>query len=153
MDDVFSIVKRKSAKALLDHINELDAQIEFTMEREQEGILPFLNVAVRRSDTGILRTAVYREPTHTGRMLNFFSHHSRSARAAVVHALLGRIDSHFAEEDQEGKRLQKQQVFETLLANDCPRRFIEHIADRRNRRSRRDCIGLACDDVSQGEDR
>ena len=58
VDNVFSIVKRKSAKALLDHINELDAQIEFTMEREQEGMLPFLDVAVRRSDTGILRTAV-----------------------------------------------------------------------------------------------
>ena len=44
-------------------------------------------------------------------------------------------------------------MFETLLANGYLRRFIKHIANRRDRRSQRDCIGLACDDVSQGEDR
>ena len=108
MDDVFSIVKRMKAKALLTHLNGMDDQIEFTLETEQGGLLPFLDVAVRRGDTGLLRTGVYRKPTHTDRVLNFHSHHSRSARAAVVHALLNRLDTHFAEGDTEGKSLERQ---------------------------------------------
>ena len=136
MDDVFSIVKRMKAKALLMYLNGMDNQIEFTLETEQGGLLPFLDVAVRRGDTGLLRTGVYRKPTHTDRVLNFHSHHSRSARAAVVHALLNRLDTHFAEGDTERKSLERQHVFETLVANDYPLRFIEHIASRRGRRLR-----------------
>ena len=153
--DVFSVVKRESIQTLLDHINELDEQIEFTIQREEGGLLPFMDAAVRRADTGLLQTAVYRKPTHTDRVLNFFSHHSRSARAAVVHALLDRIKTHFAdaEQDYEGRSLEKQRVFKTLLADDYPGRFIEHITSKRSRRLRRAVGGLDKRGESQGEER
>ena len=59
VDDVFSIVKRRNVNALLAHVNGMDEQIEFTMGREKEGLLPLLDVAVRRRSTGVLQTAVY----------------------------------------------------------------------------------------------
>ena len=90
--DVFSVVKRESIQTLLDHINELDEQIEFTVERERERERERAGRAVAvygrsLSDTGRLQTAVYQKPTHMDQVLNFFSHHSSSARAVVVHAL------------------------------------------------------------------
>ena len=62
VDDVFSIVKRMKAKALLTHLNGMDDQIEFTLETEQGGLLSFLDVAVRRCDTGLLRTGCIASP-------------------------------------------------------------------------------------------
>ena len=131
----------------------MDEQIEFTMEREQEESLPFPDVAVRRRSPGVLQTAVYRKATHTDRVLNFHSHHSRNARAAVVHTLLNRFETHFSEDDMEGKNLERQHVFDTLIANDYPRLFVERIANKCSQRPQCDRNGLMVDAVPGEEER
>ena len=97
----FSILKRSSVQLFLAHINGVDDQICFTPETEGEGCLPFLNVAVQR-EAGRLRTSLYRKPTNTDRVLSFNSHHAWNAKAAVVHALMNRLETHFAPDDEEG---------------------------------------------------
>ena len=39
--------------------------VEFTLEREDEGRLPFLDVKVQRREDGTVGTAVFRKGTHT----------------------------------------------------------------------------------------
>ena len=135
VDDVFSILKRKNVERFLSHINQLDEQISFTVEREEDGCLPFLDVAMERTDTGGLRTSVYRKAMHTDRVLNFGSNHSDNARAAVVHALMGRVETHFAHDDVEGKNREKKHVMEVLRANGYPDHFIWRTVRRQENRN------------------
>ena len=126
---MFSIVKRSSVSDLLRHINRCDPQIVFTLEREDNGCLPFLDVAVRRGEGRRLRTSVFRKETHTDHVLNFNSHHSRNAKLAVVRSLMNRLDSHFAPDDMEGKQLEYEHIVEVLRANDYPERFIHQVRE------------------------
>jgi hypothetical protein len=56
----------------LNHLNSLRPSIQFTMKRELNNTIPFLDVPVIRKEM-TLATRVYRKPTHTGRYLNFKS--------------------------------------------------------------------------------
>ena len=59
VDDVFSITKKINTEWLLTHINDIDANIRFMIEREHESLLPFLDVSVKRKG-GQIKTSVYR---------------------------------------------------------------------------------------------
>ena len=82
-------------------------------------------------DTGSLVTSVFRKQTHTDRVLNFNSSRSNNAKAAVVRALVSRIETHFAEDNVEGQDLEAAHVHEVLRANDYPDRFVESVLKRR----------------------
>ena len=49
-------------------VNEL--AIQFTVERETDGKLPFLDTCVQRTTDGKLEAVVYRKPTHTDKYIN-----------------------------------------------------------------------------------
>ncbi|XP_048519274.1 uncharacterized protein LOC125503262, partial [Dendroctonus ponderosae] len=51
----------------LRHVNSINPKIQFTMEVEKDGRLPFLDVLVTRKANGKLAHTVYRKPTHTDR--------------------------------------------------------------------------------------
>ena len=93
--NVFFIVRKEKTDWLLRRINSMDKNIRFTIEREANGQLPFLDALVARSENGLLRTAVYAKPTHTGQVLHFASNHSVAAKRAVVKTMLGRIALHY----------------------------------------------------------
>ena len=65
MDDTFVIVSEDRVGDLQEHLNQQAAGVSFTVERENNGVLPFLDVEVRRQSDGSLKTAVYRTETHT----------------------------------------------------------------------------------------
>jgi hypothetical protein len=72
VDDTF-VIWPQGADGLqnfLTHLNNLRSSIQFTMEIESEGAIPFLDVLVIRKGTA-LSMKVYKKPTHTGRYLNF----------------------------------------------------------------------------------
>ena len=124
VDDVFSILKKVCTEGLLAHVNSIDDQITFTIEREVNGKLPFLDVSVRREDGGLLRTSVYRKPTHTDQLLKFDSHHATSVKSAVVHSLVNRLGTHFVEDDYEGKEAENDYINDVLSANGYPNGFV-----------------------------
>ena len=91
VDDVFSIVKRALVDKLLQHLNSQHPSIQFTVEVEKDGQLPYMDVTVSRDDqTNKLLTTVFRKPTHTGRYLHYTSHHPDSAKRSVVCSLAKR---------------------------------------------------------------
>ena len=92
VDDTFVIWSHGQEKLrdFLLHLNSIHPQIQFTMEIESDGQLPFLDVLVRRKDDGTLGHSVYRKPTHTDRYLHKRSNHHPCQKRAVLKTLLCR---------------------------------------------------------------
>jgi hypothetical protein len=67
VDDTFVIWPHGTnrLKGLLDHLNGIHQNIQFTMETERDGHLPFLDIDIYRRTDGSLGHRVYRKPTHT----------------------------------------------------------------------------------------
>ena len=75
VDDTFVLwPHQEDVQTLLDHGNSIRPSIQFTMEKEHDNKLRFLDVLVTYTEQGF-RWSVYRNPTFTRQCLNFNSHH------------------------------------------------------------------------------
>jgi hypothetical protein len=90
LDDTFVIWQHgpDKLKEFLHHLNSIHQSIQFTMETESEGHLPFLDLDIYRRPDGSLAHKVYRKPTHTNLYLNVKSHHHPSNKQAALSTLL-----------------------------------------------------------------
>ena len=89
VDDTFTAIHKDEIDAFHDHLNEQNADIQFTKEIEENGKLPFLDCLVSR-DNNELRTTVYRKPTHTDRLLDESSYNPTSHKATTIRTLTRR---------------------------------------------------------------
>ena len=131
VDDIFSIVKQSQVNDFLKHLNEQHPSIRFTMELEKDKKLPFLDVTVHRTGE-TLTTTVYRKPTHSGRYLNFSSHHPPSAKRSVVQALHHRLEYITTSEDDREK--EKELIKRELKQNGYTDAFIRGALKKRKQR-------------------
>ena len=89
---VYSIYKRTYLENFFHHINNLHQNIKFTMEKESNGELAFLDTLLKRNN-GEISVLVYRKPTHTDQYLHYSSHHQTSCKESVVSSLFNRAYS------------------------------------------------------------
>ena len=106
----------------ITYVNNIEPSIQFTVERETNQEIAFLDVSVYQQDNSQLANKVYRKPTHTERYLALESHHPIAHKKAVVKSLTNRVrniptTSHF-------RSKQLKQVTSALLANGYLKRFI-----------------------------
>ena len=90
VDDTFCVMEREHVELFLEHINSLRSSIQFTMEMEKEGTLPFLDTLLTRGTEGKIHTSVYRKPTHTDRYLQNSSHHPLHVKRGIASCLFHR---------------------------------------------------------------
>ena len=90
VDDAFTILDRENVDDFLQHLNNQQPSIRFTMETEKDNKLAFLDTAVLREPDGRLTTSVYRKPTHTDQYLAYDSHHPQSVKRGIVKCLYER---------------------------------------------------------------
>ncbi|KAL9964643.1 hypothetical protein ACROYT_G028317 [Oculina patagonica] len=91
VDDTFTILDRENVDSFLQHLNNQQPSIRFTMETESDSKLAFLDTAVSREPDGRLTTSVYRKPTHTDQYLAYDSHHHPpSVKRGIVKCLYER---------------------------------------------------------------
>ena len=84
VDDVLTAIPADRVDEMLAHINSINHNIQFTLEREKEHVISFLDVKLMHNEDGSLSTKVYRKPTHTDQYLQFSSHHPTAHTRAVV---------------------------------------------------------------------
>ena len=71
------------------HLNGVEMKIQFKMELEKEGFLPFLDVGISKSGRKLV-TKVYRKPTHTQQYINWLSNHPKNMLLCVLKGLIHR---------------------------------------------------------------
>jgi len=89
VDDTFTAVHKDEVDDFHNHLNEQNADIQFTKEIEENGKLPFLDCLVSR-DNNELRRTVYRKPMHTDRLLDESSYNPTSHKATAIKTLTRR---------------------------------------------------------------
>ena len=123
VDDTFVIwpYDRDKLQDFLGHLNNRQESIKFTMEEENAGSIPFLDVLVKRSGNQ-LTTSVYRKRTHTNRYLHFGSYHHPRVKVGIISCLRDRAERICNEKNikEEKNHLQ---VFE---ANGYPPGLVQH---------------------------
>ena len=92
VDDTFTALPEDQVDRFLDHLNTVEPTIKFTMEKESNGSLSFLDTLVTHHEDGSLSTSVYRKKTHTDRYLDFTSHHPLAHKVAVARTLMTRAE-------------------------------------------------------------
>ena len=90
MDDVISIVRKGQGQKILDHLNQQHRKIQFTMEKESGGFLPFMDVRFISKDNGRLDRWIYQKPTETNRYIQSDSHQPESVKSNVIGRLTDR---------------------------------------------------------------
>ena len=106
VDDTFVINKAEHSQALLQHINNQDPHIQFTVEPTQQGSLPFLDTLVTIERNNTFSTTVYRKPTHTDQYLHWDSNHHITAKQSVFNTLAHRAKVVSSSQDKLDQELQ-----------------------------------------------
>ena len=84
-DDTFVIQREDQKQNFLDHINNIDPAIKFTVEGYQEnGTIPFLDTLIKPEADNSLSTTVYRKSKHTDKYLQWDIHHNLAVKYSVV---------------------------------------------------------------------
>ncbi|XP_044766280.1 uncharacterized protein LOC123322400 [Coccinella septempunctata] len=122
VDDTFLIIPSDSVDYLLETFNAYHPRIQFTIEREKDNELSFLDVRVRRRADGTLSTRWCMKPTSSGRLLNYRSDTCRKYKISVIKNLLHRginlSSSEFHHENlKEIKQILKVNAYPSLLVN------------------------------------
>ena len=128
VDDIFCILKKNTVHEMLSHLNGLRPTIQFTVEEEKEGVLPFLDTQLQRGRDGKLDVSVFRKKTHTHCYLQFESHHPMHVKSGVVRSLFERAQAVTLEE----MNLQKEEELlkGVLQENGYPNSFIRKSLER-----------------------
>ena len=129
LDDVYSILKRPHLEKLFHHINKLHQNIKFTMDKESNGELAFLDTLLKRND-GKISVLVYRKSTHTDQYIHYSSHHETNCNENVVSSLLNRAYSIVTKTDDLHK--ENARINQVLKENGCQKSIISKIFKRIN---------------------
>uniref|UniRef100_A0A5S6QF06 Reverse transcriptase domain-containing protein n=1 Tax=Trichuris muris TaxID=70415 RepID=A0A5S6QF06_TRIMR len=117
VDDIFVVITNGKEDQFLEYLNSLfPEQISFTMEKESNRTLPFLDALVIRHDE-LVQTTVYRKATQSERYLDFSSHHLHSVFRSVIKGVVDRAEKVC---DHEFIQPELQYITETLSKKRIP---------------------------------
>ena len=130
VDDTLTIMPDKlSADSFLVTLNNCHSSVKFTMEIENDGMLPFLGTQLLNKSTQI-QTKIYVKPTNTGLLLHYKSHVDDRYKRGLLKTMLERAFrlssnwSYFSEECDRLKMVFSRLDYPDKLVNSTITRFI-----------------------------
>ena len=91
VDDIFCFVENERiADDFLIYLNKQHKSIQFTLEKENHNVLPFLDIKIEKAGLGI-RTSIYKKITDTGLLTNFTSYVCFKYKICLGKTLIDRI--------------------------------------------------------------
>ncbi|XP_062704209.1 uncharacterized protein LOC134286591 [Aedes albopictus] len=91
VDDIFAPVKERYLDQTLSMLNSQHSTINFTVEKEVDGRLPFLDLLISRNEDNTLKFGIYRKPTSTDRYITSDSNHFGAQKQAAFHSMAHRL--------------------------------------------------------------
>lgn len=126
VDDGFLVASGRSFPRILQIFNSIHPRLRFTMEDENDGTLPFLDLKVVRNEDGNIITDWYHKPTWSGRYLNFQSYlplsYKRNTVSVLTRKVLELSDESFHQKNFDVIR-------NTLYLNSYPTDFVNKIIE------------------------
>lgn len=92
VDDLLMAVPGSVIDELLMVFNDFDDNLKFTIERENNRSIPFLDTIVHRGEDNNIKLDWYRKESSSGRYINSMSYHDISIKANVILGLKKRIE-------------------------------------------------------------
>jgi hypothetical protein len=134
VDDIFSIVKERYIGKVLELINEQHQTIKFTVEIENDGDLPFLDILISRGDNNTIEFSIYRKPTHTDRYITSDSHHCGGHKQAAFHSMVHRMFT----TPMRAEKLEEEKayIYEVGRLNGYPKEFVGKIIKKHGNKKR-----------------
>ncbi|XP_075163197.1 uncharacterized protein LOC142235821 [Haematobia irritans] len=127
VDDLFGIIKTSAIDKILTKFNSFDANIKFTIEKEENGSLPYLDMRLSRDKNNIL-IDWYQKPTSSGRLLNYYSKHPKRIIKNTAHNFIERVIN---TSDKRFHKQNKQKIIRILQDNSFPQNTINQLLKRR----------------------
>ena len=127
VDDIFCIFDNENdASLFLNYLNLQHTNITFTVEKEHDNKLPFLDILITKDTTSDkCITSVFHKKTYTGLLMNFFSFTPRNYKTGLIKTLLERI--HRINNTTNGCENDINTLIETLKRNSFPVHFIDKV--------------------------
>ena len=92
MDDTFCLFhSEQDAIVFFDYINSQYPNIRFTMEKEIDQVLPFLDVLIDDTHRSSVVTSTFRKKTFTGLLTNYFSFTPLSYKIGLIRTLIDMV--------------------------------------------------------------
>ncbi|XP_044764491.1 uncharacterized protein LOC123321050 [Coccinella septempunctata] len=132
VDDTLLLIPKEKIEETLNVFNSFHQKIRFTLEREKNRSIPFLDILIIR-EKNRLKTNWYTKPINTGRCVNFHSNHSFSQKRNIAGNLINRAIS-LSDEEYRINNLNK--VTEILKQNNYPTYYIKTCINIYNRAKR-----------------
>lgn len=127
MDDIIRSIKTSQIDHKMQEINSLHPSLKFTIERETNGELPFLDMLIQHC-RGKLTSTWYTKPTDTGLIMNYHSLAPKKYKRSVVSGLVHRIYRSCSTWENIHTSLAKAKFI--LEKNQYPPQFYEPIIER-----------------------
>ena len=115
----------------LNYLNIQHPNIRFTVEKETNGCLPFLDVLIERSLTSTYKTTTYRKPTNTGLLTNFTSFIDMNYKVALIRTLVDRAKK--INSTNEGLKKDLKVIQQTLQKNMYPQNILKRFISTNDR--------------------
>jgi hypothetical protein len=120
VDDLILAVQSEEVENVLNIFNEYHHAIQFTIEREVNGRIPFLDMLLVRKEDGKVETEFYVKPLASGRILNFNSCHPMHLKMNVAENMVRRmfdLTSSDTKPIQRAREFLKKNGFPLLIIN------------------------------------
>lgn len=124
MDDILRDIKCSAIDQKLQDINKLHPSLKFTIEQEENGTLPFLDMKII-NDNGKLTSTWYNKPTDTGLIMNYHALAPKRYKYSVVSGFVHRIHRACSTWENFSMSLEKAKII--LECNQYPPNFYEPI--------------------------
>ena len=90
VDDIFAIVNKTDTEIILETFNTYHNKLQFTIEKEINNKIPFLDMQIIRQDNTII-TDWYKKPTSSGRIINYFSTQPKNQKINTLYNIINKV--------------------------------------------------------------
>ena len=90
VDDILAIVKSNEVEEILKALNDYHDKLQFTVEQEEDGSIPYLDMKIYSKDNKII-TNWYCKPTASGRIINYHSTQPHNQKINTAYNLINKV--------------------------------------------------------------